>query len=104
VPQVYCVFQDNDDGVWEGLCVDFDLAVEAGSLSEALEKIKVVIADYVETAKSEPEPVRTRLLTRRAPLTVRLRWGWRMFWSAISSNSKRHSRPETAGLSVSCPA
>lgn len=59
---------------WEAFCVDLDLAVEARSLVDAIRLLEQAIGTYVEDAMKESPEVCRKLLNRKAPLLVRLRW------------------------------
>lgn len=88
---------------WEAFCLDFDLAVQARSFDEVIDNLKVAIAAYVNTADAEPEPIRTQLLARRAPLFTRLLWRWRVAKWALRAPGTR-TEESTFGFPVPCPA
>jgi hypothetical protein len=88
---------------WEAYCLDFDLAVQGTSFEEVQASLEVAIRMYLEAALSEPEPVRSRLLNRRAPFFVRLSWARRLFWSTLFGHDTRGSDSATFEF-VACPA
>jgi predicted RNase H-like HicB family nuclease len=68
---------------WEALCLDFDLAVQGRSFDEVRALLDEAVNTYVEDARAEAEPARSRLLSRRVPLHVRALWAWRFFMTAL---------------------
>src|SRR5262249_11195199 len=68
---------------WEALCLDFDLAVQGRSFDEVRALLDEAVNTYVADARAEAEPARSRLLSRRAPLHVRVLWAWRFFMTAL---------------------
>jgi hypothetical protein len=87
---------------WEALCLDFDLAVQGQSLAEVRDALEHAIIDYIDTARAESEPARSRLLNRRAPFWIRLGWAFRFFTRTISG--KNRDSDSTIGFPVSCHA
>ena len=69
-------FAEERDGVWTGYCLDFDLAVDGRSLEEVIGSLNAAIRLYLEEVGTLPEADRRRLLHRRAPLSLRLRFLW----------------------------
>jgi hypothetical protein len=90
------------DGAWEAFSFDFDLAVQGRSFEEVAERLKNVMASYLQDVEAEQEPARSRLLRRRVPLHVRLTWAWRFFWFAL--RGKEPGIDSTVWLPVACPA
>jgi hypothetical protein len=89
---------------WEAFSLDFDLAVQGRSFEEVRLSLSRAIDMYLESALAEPEPIRSRLLARRAPFLVRLMWAWRVFWSTLSIHAAhRDSGPATVEF-IACPA
>jgi hypothetical protein len=97
-----CIARGHGDQ-WEAFCLDFDLAVQARSFDDARTRLVDAVVDYVETAMKEPEPVRSRLLRRRAPLRVRLAWAARLFLATVARPGSRPKDPPI-GFPVACPA
>ena len=60
-----------DDGSWQALCTDFDIAVEADSFQEAKESLKICIQMYLEEISELPEVERKRFLGRKSPWHLR---------------------------------
>jgi hypothetical protein len=88
---------------WEAFCLDFDLAVSGESFEAVRTSLFNAINMYIATAAAQPEPVRKRLLARKAPLLVRLVWAWRAFWSTLSIRASRDDVPATIEF-LACPA
>jgi predicted RNase H-like HicB family nuclease len=88
---------------WEAFCLDFDLAVQGRSFEDVKRDLHQAIEMYVESALAEPEPARSRLLSREAPFSVRLIWGWRLFLATISRRANRDASGPIE-FPVTCPA
>ena len=89
---------------WEAFCLDFDLAVQGRSFEEVRSSLGRAIDMYLDSVLKEPEPLRSRLLARKAPFLVRLSWAWRVFWSTLSIHAtRRDSYPATVEF-IACRA
>ena len=66
---------------WEAVCLDFDLAVQGRSLEEVTRLLRETIDTYIDDALAQPEHVRSAMLGRRAPFSVRLSWAFRLFFA-----------------------
>jgi len=99
--QFLCVAHPLDSEGWEAFSLDFDIAVHGKTFDEVKSTLQHAVATYVQDAMKEAEPHRSRLLNRRAPLSVRLMWGWRFFLEAVRN---RRDRTAAIGFPVSCPA
>lgn len=102
-PVLLCVAHPSEVGGWEGLCLDFDIAVQGKSFDEVKAHLQHAIVSYVQDAMKEEESQRTRLLNRRAPFLVRLVWGWRFFIATIRDR-RDDDNNVAVGFPVSCPA
>lgn len=91
-----------EDQQWEAICVDLDISVEAASEHEARATLRDAIHSYFDAAMEEDPADRDRLLSRRAPLHVRLGLWLRMLAFTLS---RRGGREEAQGVfGVPCPA
>ena len=61
------------DDEWEALCVDLDIAAQGETYDEAFEQLKGAIETYVEYVRALPQHEHLKFLTRRSPLTLRLK-------------------------------
>ena len=87
---------------WEAFCLDLDLAVQGKSYDEVRKLLDRAVHMYVERALSMPEPTRSQLLNRKAPLSVRLMWAWRLSWPTVLGRTLGDD--STIGFPVACPA
>jgi len=88
---------------WEAICLDLDIAVQGRSFEEVQNGLNEAVSSYIEDALKEPEPTRSQLLSRRAPLFVRIAWLWRFIIPAIFD--RKDDRGSTVGFPVaSCHA
>jgi hypothetical protein len=89
-------------GQWEAFSFDFDLAVQGRSFEEVAERLKEAVNAYIATALEQPEPTRSKLLRRIAPLRVRFAWAVRIaFWTMFLN---RRAAESAFGFPVPCPA
>jgi hypothetical protein len=98
----WCVAYQRD-GEWQALCLDLDIAVHGRSFADVKHCLGEAVSSYVQDALKEDEPARRRLLSRKAPLSVRFPWALRLFFRSILSNKKSDS-DQAAGFPISCPA
>lgn len=88
----YCVVHGRGNE-WEGLCLDLDLAVHGRSFDEVKQLMSEAVCTYVEDALKEAEPSRSRLLSRRAPLRVRIYWAMRIALAALRGRGQDGDLP-----------
>ena len=100
-PVVCSAARGND--LWEAFYLDYDLAVQGRSFDEVRRDLFIAIEMYEQAALEEPEPVRSQLLSRKAPFFVRLMWAWRLFVARISRKS-RCGNPAPFEFPLACPA
>jgi len=84
-------FAEHRGDVWEGLCLDFDIAVQGDSLAEVQCLLHDAVADYVEFASEQPLAERNKLLRRRAPGRIWLKIALLMLWSTFQEWRGRRS-------------
>ena len=87
---------------WEAFCLDFDLAVQGGSFEEVKQRLSDAVVEYVTEACAQEAEVRERLLSRKAPLSIRALWRWRLALAAIIGGG--HAEKVAYGFPVSCHA
>ena len=73
-----CYAERSEAGGWEAICLDLDVAVQAGSFDDAVAELHRAIDLYLESVADLPESERARLLHRPAPLSLRLKFLWAM--------------------------
>ena len=89
-------------GDWEGICVDFDIAVQGRSFAEVQKMLEEAVADYVSAAMEEAPEVRNRLLKRRAPWSVSMMWTIRVLLSSL--RHRRDDDDSSASFPIACAA
>jgi len=72
---------------WEAVCLDFDIAVQGDSFESVYQQLNEAVETYVEYVDELPEPDRSRLLCRKAPLVDRLRFLWHTARTTIGRSS-----------------
>lgn len=87
---------------WEAFCLDLDLAVQGKSFDDVRIRLEEALRAFVESAMQEPPHIRAKLLNRKAPLHIRLLWGWRFLKAALSG--REDASVSTAGFPVPCHA
>jgi hypothetical protein len=98
---LFCVAHRHGDQ-WEAICLDLDLAVQGTTFAEVQEQLNAAISSYVEDAAKEPEPTRSQLLGRRAPLSARIAWLWPVVVSAVFD--RRDGKNASVQFPVACHA
>lgn len=89
-------------GDWEGVCIDFDLAVQGRSFVEVQRLLEEAVHEYVAAAQEEAPAIRDRLLARRAPLSVSMAWTLRVLISSL--RHRRDDDDNSASFPVACAA
>jgi hypothetical protein len=77
---------------WEGVCLDFDLAVHGSSFHDIEQKLDSAIHEYLAYVSELPEKDRKRLLNRQVPLGARLGFLARIFVSWIFRPRDRNGK------------
>jgi hypothetical protein len=82
---VRCLYERDGDQ-WVGLCLDFTLVAQAGTVDEAHAKLEEQIKSYVKDALAgEDRDYAADLMTRRAPLRY-----WVTFYAVLAMQGVRH--------------
>lgn len=69
---LFC-YAEGSGNEWEGICLDFDIAVQGTSAQDVMSKLEAAIKDFIEYVHTLPEAERKRFLHRRVPWYVSLR-------------------------------
>jgi hypothetical protein len=96
---IFAIARGHEDH-WEAICFDFDIAVQGHTFNEVQGLMFEAVESYVEDAKKEDEPTRTQLLSRRAPLLVRLSWLGGLVWAALCGRVERGERDGNASFAT----
>ena len=76
-------FAYRSEGLWVAFCVDFNLACQADSLSEARSKLDMQIKEYLfDALEGEDQAYAAHMLSRRAPAGI-----FAMYWVARAANA-----------------
>lgn len=68
-------YVEHKDGVWQAFCIDLCLAVQGDSQEEVMKKLHEQTYDYLKDIfEGEDYPYAAQLLTRKAPLSQRLKY------------------------------
>jgi predicted RNase H-like HicB family nuclease len=70
---LHCYAFGRDDE-WQAICLDLDLAVQGSSFEEVFALLNETISFHMEGIRELPEDDQTRLLSRRVPWLVRLKF------------------------------
>jgi len=95
-------YAQRQHGKWEAFCVDFDLAVQGDSFEEVYHALNVAVRDYVGRVRELPEPDRTRLFNRRAPIGSRIAFLVGLIRTAL--HSRGGDDDERHGYTLPCAA
>lgn len=74
MPRAVRCYAEGQDGDWEAICLDFDIAVQGDSFLEVFQSLNKAIGLYLEATTALSEPDRARLLNRSAPFGVKLKF------------------------------
>jgi hypothetical protein len=88
---VTCYIEGRADK-WEGVCLDFDLAVYGASFSEVTKKLDSAIHEYIAYVGTLPENDRARLLDRHVPLWLTISFMIRVLVSSLFRSRKHDGR------------
>lgn len=83
-------YAEGRPGQWEAICLDLDIAVQGDSFDAVDKALRESIDLYLEEIASYPERERRRLLHRKAPLSLRLRY----LWHVLTSNGGNGGTPK----------
>lgn len=89
-------------GDWEGVCIDFDIAVQGRSFAEVQRLLEEAVHEYVAAAQEEAPATRRQLLDRRAPWSVSFAWTIRVLISSL--RHRRDDDDSSASFPVACAA
>jgi hypothetical protein len=95
-----CYAEREPDGKWFAICLDLNLATEAGTQHEATEKLHAQIVSYVREALTVDAKYASHLLPRRAPMSFFIRYYWMQLLSLVGALTpgKGKGRPFTEPL------
>ncbi|HEX3885715.1 MAG TPA: hypothetical protein VHW66_23900 [Stellaceae bacterium] len=85
-------YAERKQGRWQAFCVDFDLAVQGDSFEEVYASLDQAVGEYRNYVSELPEPDRSRLLRRRAPIGSRV-----AFLSAVVRTALRSREDHDEG-------
>lgn len=97
-------FARGHDGRFEAICIDLDISIVAGSLDEAQRCLSEAVEMYVEAALQEEPAVARKLLSRRAPWSVRMSWILSFAIHMMVRKPSSRERTMHAGFEMPCPA
>jgi len=79
----FLAFVERNGSNWEAVCLDFDLAVQGRSYDEAIAKLRDQVLLFLDGLDDLPPADQERLLRRRVPLHLQLRWLTTAAWSLL---------------------
>jgi len=88
VERTLLCFAEGRDRDWEAICLDLDIAVQGESFDQVRALLGEAIGTYLADAAKEDAVTRARLLNRRAPLFVRLRYIARFLTGAVFGSKR----------------
>ena len=86
-------YAEGQDGDWEAICLDLDIAVQGRSFEEVFGSLREAISLYLDTLSELGPDERRALLHRPAPLSVRLKFlvhAIRGLFAGNDGNRERH--------------
>lgn len=96
IPLVLRCYAEQSEGQWQAICIDLNLAAQADTLAQVKDKLRAQIVDYIVDAVSGPDQEYAQeLLTRKAPLALRMKYHF--------CNIKSHMHKAWAACSFALP-
>jgi predicted RNase H-like HicB family nuclease len=99
------------DGHWEAICLDLNIATQGQSLREVQRLLGEAIRTYIEDACKEDDATRDQLLSRQAPLHVRLYWTCGLLLATLTGRRLTragerdgNASSATVPFAIPCPA
>lgn len=83
-------YAENESGNWVAVCIDLNLAAQGQTFEETKVKLEAMIDEYIHDALvGEDKAFAAQLLSRKAPLSLRLRYWSIRFKNALSYNADK---------------
>jgi hypothetical protein len=95
---LFC-YAEGTGNAWEGICLDFDVAVQGTSAQDVMAKLETAIKEYLEYVHTLPEAEQKRFLSRRVPWYVTLKLALKMLFAWLCHKRDTKGRH---GYSVPC--
>jgi ADP-heptose:LPS heptosyltransferase len=67
-------YAEGQDGDWEAVCLDLDIAVQGRSFEEVFNSLRAAVSLYFQAVADLPSEQRSALLHRAVPLSIRLKF------------------------------
>jgi predicted RNase H-like HicB family nuclease len=86
-------YAEGQDGDWEAICLDLDIAVQGRTFEEVFGSLREAIKLYLDSVSSLPADERRSLLQRPAPIVVRLKFlahAWRGLFANRDDDRQRY--------------
>jgi hypothetical protein len=97
---LHCYASGRSDD-WEAICLDYDIAVHGSNSAQVNALLGEAIKTYIEDAEKQSRKDRDRLLNRRVPFYVPLRYLGSYILHALR---QRNGDGEAHAYDVPCPA
>ncbi|ROO32801.1 type II toxin-antitoxin system HicB family antitoxin [Salinisphaera japonica] len=97
--QLRC-YAEGQSGDWQAICLDLDIAVQGETFDQVNSELREAITLFLEEVKECSQADQKRLLRRRAPLRMRLKYAWLLLKNNSDDNDKseRHEFSYPAAL------
>ena len=100
--QVRCM-AEGQEGHWEAICLDFDLAVQGDSFEDVYHGLNKMVVGYLEVVESYSASDRKRFLRRKAPFLLRLKYAMIFFLTYLMDSPTKMERHSFTAY-TRCPA
>ena len=97
LPRVLRCYAEGRPGHWSAICLDLDIAVDGPTLASVTESLEKAVSEYCAYVMTLPEADQRRLLRRKAPLSLRIRFLWhtiRNLWAVHDGGNDPKGRAE----------
>ena len=79
----FLAFVERSGSRWDAVCLDFDLAVQGDSYEDVIDKLRDQVKLFLDGVGDLPAADQVRLMSRKVPLRLRLRWLLSVAWSML---------------------
>ncbi len=97
LPRILRCYAEGRPGHWSAICLDLDIAVDGPTLASVTESLEKAVSEYCAYVMTLPEADQRRLLRRKAPLSLRIRFLWhtiRNLWAVHDGGNDPKGRAE----------
>lgn len=81
-------YAEGRPGSWEAICLDLDIAVQGESFEDVYHSMNDALRQYIDAVAELPAEDQRRLLNRKVPLGMRLKFFWRVLCATFGARDR----------------